>query len=410
LTSDDHKTAGRPLIFISAAEPSADLHGAALIRATLAKCPTARFAGVAGPMMIAEGCQPIFDMTRHSAMLLGAIRAIGRAIAMLTTAEQHLRRYPFDAAVVIDSPTLHLPLAKRAQAAAIPVMYYIAPQMWAWGAYRIHKLRNRVDRVAVILPFEEKYFRDRGVDATYVGHPLAESFASAPIDEKATDEIRSRGSPVIALLPGSRRHVVEEILHGQLEVAERIASAVPGAAFVVSVANVRVAPVIESLLSKCRAPVQPHPGRCGELIHAADLVLVASGTAALEVAFHEKPMIVMYNASRVFYHLIGRWLIHTPYLCLPNILAGREIVPEFMPYYASTEPIAQRAIELLLSDDKRRAMERELASLVEPLRARRASERAADMLLDMVKQEGRVGDDTRSITRRERETGRRHGA
>ena len=384
LTSDDRETEGRPLIFISAAEPSADLHGAALIRATLAKCPTARFAGVAGPKMIAEGCQPIFDMTRHSAMLLGALQAVGRAIAMLTTAEQHLRRYPFNAAVVIDSPTLHLPLARRAQAAAIPVMYYIAPQMWAWGAYRIHRLRNRTDRVAVILPFEEKYFRDQGVNATYVGHPLAESLASAPIDENVVNQIRSRGSPVIALLPGSRRHVVKEVLHGQLEVAERIALAVPGAAFGVSVANARVAPVIESLLSKCRAPVQPYAGRCGELIHAADLVLVASGTAALEVAFHEKPMIVMYNTSRVFYHLIGRWLIHTPYLCLPNILAGRKIVPEFMPYYTSTEPISQQAIELLRSEDKRRAMEQELAALVEPLRTRRASERAADMLLDMV--------------------------
>ena len=384
LTSDDRETEGRPLIFISAAEPSADLHGAALIRATLAKCPTARFAGVAGPKMIAEGCQPIFDMTRHSAMLLGALQAVGRAIAMLTTAEQHLRRYPFNAAVVIDSPTLHLPLARRAQAAAIPVMYYIAPQMWAWGAYRIHRLRNRTDRVAVILPFEEKYFRDQGVNATYVGHPLAESLASALIDENVVNQIRSRGSPVIALLPGSRRHVVKEVLHGQLEVAERIALAVPGAAFGVSVANARVAPVIESLLSKCRVPVQPYPGRCGELIHAADLVLVASGTAALEVAFHEKPMIVMYNTSRVFYHLIGRWLIHTPYLCLPNILAGRKIVPEFMPYYTSTEPISQQAIELLRSEDKRRAMEQELAALVEPLRSRCASERAADMLLDMV--------------------------
>jgi lipid-A-disaccharide synthase len=388
LTSDDRETEGRPLIFISAAEPSADLHGAALIRATLAKCPTARFAGVAGPKMIAEGCQPIFDMTRHSAMLLGALQAVGRAIAMLTTAEQHLRRYPFDAAVVIDSPTLHLPLARRAQAAAIPVMYYIAPQMWAWGAYRIHRLRNRTDRVAVILPFEEKYFRDQGVNATYVGHPLAESLASALIDENVVNQIRSRGSPVIALLPGSRRHVVKEVLHGQLEVAERITLAVPGAAFEVSVANAQLAPVIESLLSKCRVPVQPHPGSCGELIHAADLVLVASGTAALEVAFHEKPMIVMYNTSRVFYHLIGRWLIHTPYLCLPNILAGRKIVPEFMPYYTSTEPIAEQAIELLRSEDKRRAMEQELAALVEPLRTRRASERAADMLLDMVRRAG----------------------
>lgn len=375
-----------PLVFISAAEPSADLHGAGLIRATLAKCPDTRFVGVAGPRMVAEGCQSIFDMTGHSAMLLGALRAVGRAITMLATSEQHLRRYPFDAAVVIDSPTIHLPLAKRAQAAGVPVMYYIAPQMWAWGAYRVHRLRNHVDRVAVILPFEEKYFRDRGVDATYVGHPLVEFLESSPIDRDATDAIRARGSPFVTLLPGSRRHVVREVLRGQLEVVEKISSALPGAAFGVSVANPQVAPVIETLVSDCRVRVQAYSHGHAALIQAADFVLVASGTAALEVAFHEKPMIVMYNASRIFYHLIGRWLIHTPYLSLPNILAGRRIVPEFMPYYASTDPIAEQAIDLLRSRPRRDAMRRELASLVAPLRAGCASERAADMLLDLAEQ------------------------
>ncbi len=380
----DHPDDLAPLIFISAAEPSADLHGAALIEATLAKCPRARFVGVAGPRMVAAGCQPIFDMSRHSAMLLGALRAVRRAIAMLTTSEHHLRGFPFDAAVVIDSPTLHLPLAKRAQAAGIPVLYYIAPQMWAWGAYRIHRLRNDVERVAVILPFEEKFFRDQGVNARYVGHPLAEQAEQTPIDPDAVEEIRSRGRCVVALLPGSRRHVVEEVLCGQLEVAEKIADAIPGTAFGVSVANPQVAPVIERLLSTRSINVQPYRGGHDALIRAADLVLVASGTTTLEIAFHGTPMIVMYNASRVFYHLVARWMIHTPHLSLPNILAGRRIVPEFMPYYASTDPIAECAVDLLRSDKKRKAMKQELRQLIAPLRTGRASERTADMLLDMI--------------------------
>ncbi len=334
--------------------------------------------------MVEAGCDAIFDLTGHAAMLLSAVRAAGRAIAMLQTAERHLRRYPFDAAVVIDSPTLHLPLAARAQAVGVPVMYYIAPQMWAWGAYRIHKLRNRVDRVAVILPFEERYFRDQGVDATYVGHPLAEQVPATPIDQAVLNKIRMRGTPVIALLPGSRKHVIKAVLPGQLEVAERIVSALPGAAFGVSVANPQVAPVITGLLTASRVPVRPHLKNHAELIQAADLVLAASGTTALEVAFHRRPMIVMYNASRLFYQLIGRWMIHTPYLALPNILAGREIVPEFMPYYTSTRPIAERAIELLKSEEARRTMIRDLVEVVEPLRSGCASERAAAMLLDMV--------------------------
>jgi lipid-A-disaccharide synthase len=382
--SDGPPASGRPLIFISAAEQSADLHGAALIRATRQLRPSARFVGVAGPRMVAEGCWPIFDMTRHAAMLLGVFGAAGRAVAMLSSAAAHLRRYAFDAAVVIDSPTLHLPLAGRAQAAGIPVMYYIAPQMWAWGAYRIHKLRNRVDRLAVILPFEEQYFRDQGVDARYVGHPLMDQLRAVEVDSAAVDAVRNGAYRFVALLPGSREHVVREVLGGQLEIAERIVKAVPGVRFGVSVANDHVAPVVAAALAKCRVPINTCAGGHAALIRAADLVLVASGTTTLEVAYHQRPMIVMYNASPWFYRLIGRWMIHTPHLSLPNILAGHEIVPEFMPYYRSTEPIARRAIALLQSDDMRRRMVRELGTMIESLKTGNASKHAAKMLLDMV--------------------------
>jgi len=373
-----------PLIFISAAEPSADMHGASLIRALTADRPTARFVGVAGPRMVAAGCESIFDMTRHSAMLLGAIRAAGRGLAMLKTADEHLRRYPFDAAVVIDSPVLHLPLAGKAQSAGVPVLYYIAPQLWAWGESRIHKLRNRVEHSAVILPFEEEYFRNQGVDATFVGHPLAEHVAATTVDDEKVKAIRAGGTPVVALLPGSRKHVVEQMLPGQLEIARAIRSAIPGARFGISVANDQVAPFIEQAVRDSGTAATPYPGQHAELIRAADLVLVASGTSTLEVALHERPMIVMYNTSRLFYQLIGRWMIKTPYLSLPNILAGREVVPEFMPYYRSTTPIAELAIELLESTEKRQAMVNALRAVVEPLRDGNASKRTAELLLNMI--------------------------
>jgi len=373
-----------PLIFISAAEASADRHGAALIRAARNQCPSIRFVGVAGPEMVAEGCDRIFDFTGHAAMLAGAVGAVGRGVAMLRTADRHLRRYGFHGAVVIDSPTLHLPLAARAQAAGVPVMYYIAPQVWAWGQYRTAKLRERFDRVAVILPFEEPFLRQHGVNATYVGHPLAEQVASQTADAPAVKTIKAGAEYVIALLPGSRRHVIREVLPGQLEVAERIASALPGVRFVVSIANTASEPWINHLAAGCRADVRTYLGRFAELIAAADLVLVASGTAALEVAFHRRPMIVMYNVSPLFYHFLARWLIRTRYLSLPNILAGREVVPEFMPYYRSTVPIAERAVELLRFPQQRQAMTDELAAIVEPLRGTQASVHAAAMLLEMV--------------------------
>ncbi len=372
-----------PLIFISAAEASADLHGASLMRATLEQCPSARFIGVAGPRMVAAGCRRIFDMTSHAAMLTGIIGSAGQGIRMLNTIDKYLRRFRFDAAVVIDSPVLHLPVVAKAQAAGIPTLYYIAPQMWAWGTYRIHKLRDRVDGVAVILPFEEAFFRSHGIDATYVGHPLADAVAARPPDQGNVSSIRRQGSPVITLLPGSRKQVVASILPDQLAVAERIAEKYPQAVFQVSVASPQVLPIVEEAIGNCHCRVEVSSDRHTELIAAADLVLVASGTTTLEVAFYEKPMIVMYQASRLFYHTIGRWMIHTPYLSLPNILAGSEIVPEFMPYYSSIDPIVDKALHLLGSSEARASMSQALSDIVAPMRNTHASATTAKLLLNI---------------------------
>ncbi len=334
--------------------------------------------------MVDAGCERIFDMSRHAAMLLGVIKNAARGIAMLNTCDRHLREYPFAGAVVIDSPMLHLPLAARAQTAGVPVLYYIAPQMWAWGKYRIHKLRNRAERVAVILPFEEEFFRNEGVNATYVGHPLAEQIANLSIRREVVAQIRARGSPIVALLPGSRKHVVEAVLPGQLEAAARIASAIPKVAFGVSIANREVAPLVARMVAVSGLPVVLYPDHHPELIQSADLVLVASGTTALEVAFHERPMIVMYQSSRFFYHAVGRWMINSQYLSLPNILAGRKIVPEFMPYYRSTQPIADTAVALLMSEERRKKTVEDLRQVVRPMRDTRASEKTARLLLQMV--------------------------
>lgn len=373
-----------PRIFISAAEPSADEHAANLIQAFRTAHPEYRFEGVAGPRMVAAGCEPIFDMTRHSAMLLGALGAARQAWRMLALAGERLRMKRFDAAVVVDSPTLHLPLAARAKASGVPVMYFIAPQLWAWGGWRIYKLRHNVEQLACILPFEEEYFRNQGVNARFVGHPLADKLAAQPVDEAEVARLRSNGSPMVALLPGSRRHVVSEVLPGQVEVAAAITRAFPGATFVASVANPQTKPIVHEAAERSRLSMIIHDGPVGEAIRAADLVLVASGTSALEVAFHERPMIVMYNASRVFYHLVARWVIRTTSLSLPNILAGREVVPEFMPYYRSTAPIADVAIRLLDNAAERERMVAELREIVAPLRNTRASQAAAELLERMI--------------------------
>ncbi len=378
------EAADGPLVFMSAAEPSADLHAASLIGAVARLRPDIRFAGVAGPAMQAAGCWPIFDMTRHSAMLLGAVGAVLPALRLLASTSAHLRRYPFAAAVVVDSPTLNLPIALRAKRRGLPVLYYIAPQLWAWGRHRVGRVRARVDRLAVILPFEEPFFRSHGIDATYVGHPLFDALASEAPDPERVAEIRQMGQPVVALLPGSRQHVVHEVLTGQLEVTKRIRQRFPDAHFGVSVANDRAERVIADALLRTDVPVTAYRSRNADLLTAADLALVASGTVTLEVAYRHTPMIVMYNANRWAYHLLGRWLIRTPHLSLINILAGRRLVPEFMPYYRSTAPIAELAISLLADPGALRAMAVDIAAVLDPLVKTGASENTARILLEML--------------------------
>ncbi|HUW83588.1 MAG TPA: lipid-A-disaccharide synthase [Phycisphaerae bacterium] len=373
-----------PTVLISACEASADTYGAELIQAMARRAPKVRFAGLAGPMMREAGCEPIADLAGRSAMLLGAVANVGVAVRVLWRLDRLLAAGRFAAAVLIDSPTLNLPLARRCRRRGVPVMYYVAPQTWAWGQFRVGKIRRRVDRLACILPFEPAYFAGHGIEATYVGHPLFDQLASQTVDDQQVAGLRGSGQPVVALLPGSRRHIVGEVLPGQLDAARIVARRFPSARFLISVASKAAGEVIEPALAASGLAATLCYDHRAEMIRAADLALVASGTATLEVAYRGTPMIVMYNASRWGYQLIGRWLIHTRHLALINVLAGREVVPEFMPYYRSAEPIGQAAVEMLLHPDRLRRMRDELRQVIAPLASPGASEGAAEILLDML--------------------------
>lgn len=326
------------------------------------------------------GCETVHDLTHRSAMLAASLGLAGEAARLLRRIDRLFAAGVADLFVPVDSPTFNLPLARRAKARGLPVVYFIAPQVWAWAEFRVRKVRRRTDKLMVILPFEEEYFRRHGIDATYVGHPLMESLARRAVDSSFAESLRQCGSPVIACLPGSRRHVIEEVLPGQMDVCRRIAARHPNAAFLFAAANDDAV----ARIGACRPsdflggrPCRIEVGRNAEILAAADLVLVASGTATLEVAWHRRPMIVMYNAPRWGYQLVARWLIRTPHLSLVNILAGRELVPEFMPYYRSTEPIARAALELLENARRREEMTAGLDQLIRALGTHRVADEAA---------------------------------
>ncbi len=346
--------------------------------------PDCVFWGVAGPGVQSEGCRSIDDFTARAAMLVGAVGLAGHAWRLVRQVGRLAQEEPPDVAILVDSPALHLPMAKHLRRAGCPVLYYIAPQLWAWAPWRISRVRKRVDRMAVILPFEEDYFRQRGMQATFVGHPLVSQLAAEARSEAVSDGLRELGRPLIACLPGSRRHVVEEVLPGQIEVARAIAARFPKAAFVFAAANETAAGLIRAALAREVFPHHVQIAGNADLLTASDLALCASGTATLEVAWHGVPMVVMYNGSKWGYRLVGRFLINSPYLSLVNILAGRAIVPEFMPYYTSTQPIAEQALDILGSPERQAVMRADLRRVIESLGSADAATQTARMALELI--------------------------
>ena len=377
-------------IFISVAEQSADEHAAALIRAYKKLHRDCVFAGLAGPAMRAEGCVCFHDMTTRSAMALAALGRIPEAWKLLRHLTDYLNAERFDAAVMVDSPALNLPIAKKCQHAGTPVLYYIAPQTWAWGWkwWRNGRVRKRVDRIACLWPFEEEYFRQNGIRADFVGHPSFDHLLAVTPTDDDIARLRGNGSPVITLLPGSRRHVINEVFPGQLDVAAALAIRHRGIKFIVAASSDESRALIdEAIRRKGRTlPITVVDGAANRAaaIKAADIVLVASGTVTLEVAYRGTPMIVMYNTSALTYNLVGRWLITTPHLSIPNILAQRRIVPEFMPYYRSVDPIIATAVEWLSTPGKLEKVRQDLAQTIKPLVKAGAASSTAKILAEML--------------------------
>lgn len=377
-------------VFISAAEQSADEHAAALIRAYRRLRPEATFAGLAGPAMREAGCHCFYDMTAQSAMALAAFQRVPEAWRLLRRLKAYLAEERFNAAVVVDSPALNLPIAKLCCQAGTPVLYYIAPQTWAWGPkwFRNRRVRQRVNRLACIWPFEAPYFQAAGIRADFVGHPSFDRLLGVPVSEASVAALRGSAEPVITLLPGSRKHVVEEVFPGQLEAAQALAIRYRKIAFITVAANDDIRTRLEAAVaSRGRSlPIRIVAGdeNRAVAIRAADLALVASGTVTLEVAYRQTPMIVMYNTNALTYNLIGRWLITTPHFSIPNILAGRAIVPEFMPYYRSVDPIIATAVEWLSTPGKLEKVRRDLAEATEPIAHGGAADRTAAILDEML--------------------------
>ena len=286
--------------------------------------------------------------------------------------------------ILMDYPDFNLRLARAAKRFRVPVLYYISPQVWAWRKGRVETIRRYVDRMAVILPFEQDFYRERRLPVEYVGHPLLEEIP-ADLDRdtaRAALGLQQAG-PVIALLPGSRKEEVTNLLPLMIEGAKKIRSKYENLKCLLPRASTVPSGLIEGLLKKSSLEIQVTQGDVYRVLKASDMALVASGTATLEAAILEVPMIIVYRVS-FFSYWIGRMVIRVPSIGLVNLVAGEDVVPELIQGDVTPERLAREAIDILEQGDKRSAMLKKLRALREKLGQGRASEKTARIALEMI--------------------------
>ncbi|MFB0525414.1 MAG: lipid-A-disaccharide synthase [Phycisphaerae bacterium] len=374
-------------IFISAAEPSADAHCAGLITALQKSSYDIEFVGVGGPKMAEAGCQLLETTGAKAAMIYKAFSQVGSYIKLIKRLTRFLKTHKIDLVIVCDSPAFNFHIAKAAKKAGIKTLFYVAPQLWAWAGWRIRKLRKCCDKLCCILPFEQNWFSEKGVDTTFVGNPLLDELQSclhSYIKNYADFDLNNLR---LALMPGSRAAEIDSLWSaegGMQQIALRIKEKYPAATFVTVAVDAQRKQALKAAQIagfECQYTI----GSVSDTAAAADFALVASGSATLQVAAVGCPMVIMYQSSRILWHLVGRWLVKTKYLSLPNILAGRELVPEFMPYFSSIEPIVQSIEQLLEDKDRLAQISGELIKLAEPLAKKKAREEVAKIVVEMLR-------------------------
>jgi lipid-A-disaccharide synthase len=374
-------------LLLSCGEPSGDLYAGALTRELRALDPTIELFGLGGPQFAAAGGRLIEDYRGLAVTgLTEAIAKLPRSFAALRRLVAAARDERPDALVVVDFPDFNFRLARQLKHLGIPVVYYIGPQIWAWRPRRLAAIREFADRVLVIFPFEEAIYRDGGVPVEFVGHPLVDLAKPRTTRERFLVEQRlSSGAPTVAMLPGSRPNEVSRIFPDLMASAERIRVAIPDAQFVVARAPHLDDRLFEEASRASRTSMRLVEGDTDTVLASADLALTASGTATVQTALHDTPMIVVYRVSAATY-LLARWLVSVRAIAMVNLIAGETVVPELVQNAFTPDAVAREAIAML-SDRERSARVRQgLARVRARLGGSGASRRAAEAILRVVHQ------------------------
>lgn len=373
-------------------EPSGDEHAAAVISELRALAPDLRLYAWGGPRMARAGAEVIERTGEDAVMGMPGLAKIREHRAINDRVGAWMDANPIAVHVPVDSPAANFPICAMAKQRGIKVVHLVAPQIWAWGSWRIRKLRRLTDLALCLLPFEEGWFTTRGVPARFVGHPLFdEAMDLEALDVEARD--LPEGEPRLALMPGSRPAELRKNFPVLLEAYRALKAERPGLAGVVAAVNDDVAAMLRDLAARCAGwpeGLQIVSGRTDAVIRWCDLALVVSGTVTLQIARQHKPMVAFYRSSRALYWLIARWIVSTRHFTLPNLIVGREVVPELIPYFGNADRLIQAARRLLDDPEAMEQQRRDLREIGSRFEGRNAAKSAARAIAEMA---GAVGED-----------------
>tara|TARA_B110000114_G_scaffold185603_1_gene233452 strand:+ start:165 stop:1334 length:1170 start_codon:yes stop_codon:yes gene_type:complete len=375
-------------IVIVAGEASGDILGAGLMRALLKQQPGLNFEGIGGPQMMALGFTSLVPIERLSVM--GLVEVLGRLPELLLLRRRLIKRYilqPPLAMIGIDAPDFNLALETQLKAHNIPTVHYVSPSVWAWREERVFTVGKACHRVLALLPFELPYYQRHQIPATFVGHPLADVIPGNLTQQQAKKELQLNDHQVLAILPGSRAMEVKQLGEDFLAAASLLQTKNPQLQLVLAAANWQRKKQLDTLLRAYPdLEVTLAVGQSHSVLAAADAVLVASGTAALEALLFEKPMLVCYRLSPISYSLFRRKL-KVPFVSLPNLLAGQKVVEELLQEQVQPQPIAKHLTQLLFDPLVAQKQRGQLANIHQQLSCG-ADIAAAQAVIEVIAEQG----------------------
>jgi lipid-A-disaccharide synthase len=372
-------------VLIVAGESSGDLYGAHVVEAMASLAPRVTFYGSGGSEMERRGVNLLFP---SSELAVVGLTEVLEKMGHIWRAWKEMKRFIVDQrphlAVLIDYPGFNLRLARFLNDNAVPILYYVSPQVWAWHASRIKKIAKWVDKMAVILPFEVPLYQQAGVDVEFVGHPLLDVLDTDLSRDEARRNLRvSPDVLLIGLLPGSREREVKALLPPLVGAAKIISKDFPSCRFMLPLASTVRKDLVQGFIAESHLSLDVVEGRTFEVMKAADLLLVVSGTATLEGAIAGVPMVIIYRLSPLSY-LIGRLLVKVKCIGLANIVVGKKVVPELIQGDVTPQRIAHEAAMILRNPATREKIETEFKLVKEKLGERGASHRVAHIALHMM--------------------------